>query len=126
MLAAVLALSMVSLAGIPPLAGFFGKFLLFKAVLERAVQYDGYLILIAVAAVGVLISMYYYFNVVRAIYWSKEPADLTPIEVSGPMRLVLLFCVSGMLWLGLFPDGFRDFGSFLDMASKAAAVLQTS
>lgn len=118
MLAAVLSLSMVSLAGVPPLAGFFGKFMLFKAVLERSVQSRAYLLLIGVAVIGVLISLYYYFNVIRAIYWSKEPADLTPIEVGTPMRLALAVCVVGMLWLGMFPDG------ALDMAGKAVAVLR--
>lgn len=117
LMAATLTLAMVSLAGIPPLAGFFGKFLLFKAVLERAVQYRDYLVLIGVAVVGVLISLYYYFNVIRAIYWSKEPADLTPLEVSGPMRLVMGVCVIGMLWLGLMPE------EALGMASKAISTL---
>lgn len=117
LMAATLTLAMVSLAGIPPLAGFFGKFLLFKAVLERAVQYRDYLVLIGIAVTGVLISLYYYFNVIRAIYWSKEPADLTPLEVSGPMRLVMGVCVIGMLWLGLMPE------EALGMASKAISTL---
>ena len=117
LMAATLTLAMVSLAGVPPLAGFFGKFLLFKAVLERVVQYRDYLVLIGVAVIGVLISLYYYFNVIRAIYWSKEPADLTPLEVSGPMRLVMGVCVIGMLWLGMMPE------HALGMASKAISTL---
>ena len=117
LLAATLALAMVSLAGIPPLAGFFGKFLLFKAVLEQAVHNHEFLILIGVAVVGVLISICYYFNVIRAIYWSKDPADLTPLTVSGPMRLVMGACVIGMLWLGLMPE------KALGMATKAISTL---
>ncbi|MEW6301951.1 MAG: NADH-quinone oxidoreductase subunit N [Verrucomicrobiota bacterium] len=104
MLAAIMTLAMVSLAGVPPLAGFFGKFLLLKAVAEQAVSYKPYFALIAVAIVGVVISLYYYFGVIRAIYWTKEPADVSPIEVSAPMRYCLLVCLGGMLYLGIFPN----------------------
>jgi len=76
-------LAMISLAGIPPLAGFFGKFLLFKAVIEQGTAYYW---LTGVAIVGVVISLYYYFGVIRAIYWSQEPADLSPLAVSVPLN----------------------------------------
>ncbi|MBU6400496.1 MAG: NADH-quinone oxidoreductase subunit N, partial [Verrucomicrobia bacterium] len=99
LLAATMALAMISLAGVPPLAGFFGKFLLFKAM----VQTGGYW-LVGVAIVGVVISLYYYFGVIRAIYWSRDPADLSPIAVSCPMRFSLYSCIAGMLYLGIFPD----------------------
>ncbi|HXI50833.1 MAG TPA: NADH-quinone oxidoreductase subunit N, partial [Candidatus Saccharimonadales bacterium] len=75
LLAGAMTLAMVSLAGIPPLAGFFGKFLLFKAAIEQGPSYYW---LIGVAIVGVVISLYYYFGVIRAIYWANEPADLSP------------------------------------------------
>jgi NADH-quinone oxidoreductase subunit N len=71
LLAATLTIAMVSLAGIPPLAGFFGKFLLLKAVIEPGRRNHGYYCLAFTALVGVVISLYYYFGVVRAIYWSK-------------------------------------------------------
>ena len=101
LLAAALTLSMVSLAGIPPLAGFFGKFLLLKAAAEQGPSFYW---LIGVAIVGVVISLYYYFGVVRAIYWSKEPADVSPILVPWPMKLSLGVCLLGMFWLGMFPN----------------------
>jgi NADH-quinone oxidoreductase subunit N len=99
-LAATMTLSFVSLAGIPPLAGFFGKFLLFKAALEAG---PGYYWLVGVAIVGVVISIYYYFGVIRAIYWEKEAADLSPIPVSWPLKASLGACIVGMLWLGIYP-----------------------
>ena len=79
LLAATLTIAMVSLGGIPPLAGFFGKFLLFKAVIEAAqtTGNHGYYCLAFTALAGVIISLYYYFGVIRAIYWSKDPADLS-------------------------------------------------
>jgi NADH-quinone oxidoreductase subunit N len=100
LLAGAMTLAMVSLAGIPPLAGFFGKFLLFKAAIEQGPSYYW---LIGVAIVGVVISLYYYFGVIRAIYWANEPADLSPLRVSIPARLSLTACIAGMLYLGIYP-----------------------
>jgi NADH-quinone oxidoreductase subunit N len=104
LLAATLTLAMVSLAGIPPLAGFIGKFLLIRAVVEQAASDPFYYWLLAAAIFGVVISIYYYFAIVRAIYWSKDATDLSPIEISRPARFAAYVCVAGMLWLGLFPS----------------------
>ena len=101
LLAGAMTLSMVSLAGVPPLAGFFGKFLLFKAALEQG---PAYYWLIGVAIVGVVISLYYYFGVIRAIYWSQQPADLSPLPVSIPLKVSLATCIGGMLLLGVYPN----------------------
>ncbi len=105
LLATTMTLAMVSLAGIPPLAGFFGKFLLLKAVVEQAqaTGNHGYYGLVFTALVGVIISLYYYFGVVRAIYWSKDAPDLSPIELSGPIKVAICVCIAGIFWLGIFP-----------------------
>jgi NADH-quinone oxidoreductase subunit N len=103
LLAITMTLAMVSLGGIPPLAGFFGKFLLFKAAIARGATEPAYYWLVAVAIAGVIISLYYYFGVVRAIFWGKE-ATLTPIPTSTPIQISLYGCVAGMLILGLFPN----------------------
>jgi NADH-quinone oxidoreductase subunit N len=104
LLAATLAIAMVSLAGIPPLAGFFGKFLLLKAVLEQGPAHPAYYCLAFTALVGVAISLYYYFGVVRAIYWSQDVADLTPIQLSVPAKCFIWAAIAGIFWLGLFPN----------------------
>src|SRR6185295_14437896 len=104
LLATTLTLAMVSLAGIPPLAGFFGKFLLLKAVIEQGATNHGFYTLAFIAIAGAVISLYYYFGVVRAIYWSKDAANLSPIAISTPIKVCLYACVFGIFYLGLFPD----------------------
>ena len=117
LLAATLTIAMVSLAGIPPLAGFFGKFLLLKAVIEQAPAHPAYYCLAFTALAGVIISLYYYFGVIRAIYWSKEAADTTPIELSSPAKLSIWACLAGIFWIGLFPN------AILNITNLAAASL---
>src|SRR6185437_9478976 len=116
LLGATMALSMVSLAGLPPLAGFFGKFLLLKSVIDLGPLNHGYYCLAFVALVGVVISIYFYFGVVRAIYWG-QPNDTLPIPVSRTLRLAMLVCVLGMFWIGLFPGG------LLNLAKDGASAL---
>jgi NADH-quinone oxidoreductase subunit N len=117
LLAATLTIAMVSLAGIPPLAGFFGKFLLLKAVIERGAANHGYYCLAFTALVGVVISLYYYFGVIRAIYFGKGANDSTPIQMSFPMKALVCVCLAGMFWLGLMPGG------LLRLAEQATGVL---
>ena len=118
LLATTMTLAMVSLAGIPPLAGFFGKFLLLKAVIEQGATNPGYYCLAFTALAGVVISLYYYFGVIRAIYWSKDaPADLSPILLSGPAKVTIAICIAGMFWIGLFPN------TMLNLATAAVKSL---
>jgi len=117
LLALTMTLAMVSLAGIPPLAGFFGKFLLFKAAIASGASEPAYYWLVAIAVVGVIISLYYYFGVVRCIFWGKE-SQSAPIRTSVPIRVCLYGCMIGMLALGLFPNW------LLSAASNAVKVLR--
>jgi NADH-quinone oxidoreductase subunit N len=117
LLAATMTLAMISLAGIPPLAGFFGKFLLLKSVIEQGSANHSYYVLAFVAIAGVVISLYYYFGIVRAIFWSRDAADLSPIPLSGPAMVAVVVCVLGMLYLGVFPN------NMVNMAIAAVAHL---
>jgi NADH-quinone oxidoreductase subunit N len=118
LLAATLGLAMVSLAGIPPLAGFFGKFLLLKSVLAQAPTHPGYYCLAFITLAGVIISIYYYFGVIQAIYWSKETARQEPIAISRPIRFSLYTCIAGMLLIGMFPS------TWVNLANEAVKILR--
>lgn len=117
-LAGSLTLAMMSLAGVPPLAGFFGKFLLLKAAILGGSINPGLFWLAGLTIVGVVISLYYYFGVIRAVYWGENPADVSPLAVSWPARAALGLCLFGMLWLGLFP------ANVLNLAQIAAAAIK--
>lgn len=117
LLAAAMTLSVISLAGIPPLAGFVGKFLLFKSALEEGAMQPAFYGLVAVAVVGVVISLYYYFNIIRTIFWPREVSNNEPIEVPFQLKMALWVCIAGMLYLGIFP------AIPLEIAEQAVAVL---
>jgi NADH-quinone oxidoreductase subunit N len=116
-LASTLTLAMISLAGIPPLAGFFGKFLLIRSVVEQAGLQPGYWLLAGVAVVGVVISLYYYLRVVRVLWWDRPPENAGLVELPQRLRLAAALCMVGMLYLGLFP------ARALAWAEEAARVL---
>jgi NADH-quinone oxidoreductase subunit N len=110
--------AMVSLAGLPPLAGFFGKFLLLKAVIAAGSANHHYYWLALVALAGIVISFYYYFGVIRAIFWSKDAPDLSPIALSGPAKFAIALCIAGMFWLGTCPN------VVVSLADQAASALK--
>jgi NADH-quinone oxidoreductase subunit N len=114
-LGVALLMAMASLAGIPPLSGFFGKFQLFAAVVQAG-QTDGrYYVVAFIGAAAVVVSLYYYFNVARAVY-IQDAADATPIPVRWPVRLGLYVCMLAMIGLGVYP------ALLVDAATRGAAV----
>ena len=70
----------------------------------QATGNHGYYCLLFTALAGVVMSLYYYFNVVKAVYWSKETKDLSPITLSAPAMVTAWICIGGILWLGIFPN----------------------
>lgn len=118
LLAAAMTLAMVSLAGIPPLAGFFGKFLLIKSALAVGAEHRSFYALVAVALVGVVISLYYYFGVVKAMYWGGEAKDKSELTLSLPARATVFACMAGILFIGIYP------GPLMKAAELAVAALR--
>lgn len=107
LLAAGIAVSMLSLAGVPPLSGFFGKFMLFTAVLKNALISPELVVLAILAALGVVISMFYYFRVVQTVY-VEEPTDPTPIAVGLTLRIALTACILITILAGIFQSPLVD------------------
>jgi NADH-quinone oxidoreductase subunit N len=97
-LAVVMAVFLFSLAGIPPTAGFFGKFYLFKSALE-----SGYTYLVIIAVLNSALSVYYYLRVLVYMFMQKE-TDLAPVRWELPVSTALIICVIGILNFGLFPN----------------------
>ncbi|MFH1561804.1 MAG: NADH-quinone oxidoreductase subunit N [Nitrospirota bacterium] len=102
LLALAMLLSLVSMAGIPPLAGFIGKFYLFAGAIKQG--------LIWLPVVGVLfsvVSVYYYFMVVKTMYF-KEPKDSTPIIMGKPLSLGIFIAVISIIVIGIYPAPFLN------------------
>ena len=103
-LAGSMAVFMLSLAGIPPLAGFFGKFYLFSAALHAAANY-GLLWLVALALLGSLISFYYYLLVLKVIFVDKTTVETPPLRLDFLQQSSIALLAFIVLFLGVFPGG---------------------
>ncbi len=101
-LSLVMMLSLFSLAGIPPIAGFFGKFFLFTAAAEQ-----GYYWLVLIAVINATISLYYYLIVVKAMFINKNDTPIAKIESDHYGRFALLICVIGIFAIGFFGQLFE-------------------
>lgn len=100
LLAAALFIGLLSLAGVPPLAGFVGKLFVFLAAAEQ-----GRLWLVAIGAANVAVSLYYYLMVVKRMYLDAPPSA-APVPVSPLAKAVLAFLILGILAAGILQAPF--------------------
>ncbi|MED5330963.1 MAG: NADH-quinone oxidoreductase subunit N [Planctomycetota bacterium] len=100
-LALVLTVSMLSLAGVPPTAGFFAKFMVLRSAVEVALVDPRIMALVVLSAVMIVVSLYYYLCIVKRIFM-REATDTGVLEVSGWTRGLLLLCLVAMVVLGCY------------------------
>lgn len=99
-------MALFSLAGIPPLAGFFGKFFLFTAAAQ-----NGYFWLIIIAVINVTISLYYYLMVVKAMFINKNETPIARIENDVYTKISFVICLVGIFVLGFYSSIFEYINS---------------
>jgi NADH-quinone oxidoreductase subunit N len=103
-----LALALFSLAGIPPTAGFFGKLFLITAGASKGNYW-----FITMAALNLVVSLYYYLRVVRAIFMDKNEQPIEKIRGSGAVNFGLAICVAGILLVGVVSSTYNYIHSLL-------------
>lgn len=94
-------LAMFSLAGIPPFAGFFSKILIFTSVTSTGSM--ALYMLVLVALINTIISLYYYLLVVKAIWIKPGDAQIEAFKSTRCERIGLIVCVAGIIFFGLVP-----------------------
>ncbi|MBI5383669.1 MAG: NADH-quinone oxidoreductase subunit N [Verrucomicrobia bacterium] len=102
-LALCLLVFILSLAGIPPLAGFFGKFYVFTAAVKSDPKNLGLLWLVIVAIAMSAVSLYYYLQVLKQVYVAEIPAGTNPLQVSRATQLAVGALALAVVALGCWP-----------------------
>ncbi len=98
-LAAVMTVFMFGLVGMPPTAGFIGKFYIFSAAVEA-----GYIWLVLIGVLNSLISVYYYLRITVIMYMKPAEADLGPVEMNATITATLIISALAVLIIGIFPN----------------------
>jgi len=105
-----LAIALFSLAGVPPTAGFFGKFFLLLAAASK-----GYYLLISFAALNMVVSFYYYLRVVKNIFMEKNETPILAISLAPITKIALIICLVGILLIGLYGPIYEYLASFTEV-----------
>lgn len=98
-LACAMMLAMFSLAGIPPFAGFFSKFFIFTSAINQGSI--AIYVLVLIALINTIVSLYYYLLVVKAMYISPEEPQIATFRSACTERVALWICVAGIIGLGI-------------------------
>jgi NADH-quinone oxidoreductase subunit N len=106
-IAFLLTLALFSLAGIPPFAGFFSKFFIFAAAFE-----SGWHLLVFIALVNTVLSLYYYLRVVKAMYINSNENPIQAFRSDNYTRAALIVCTMGIVLLSLFSSVYETIGEY--------------
>jgi NADH-quinone oxidoreductase subunit N len=98
--AVLMLIFLLSLAGIPPLAGFYGKYFIFLSLIE-----SGHYILAALAVLYAVFGLYYYMRIANQMFM-REALDKTLLPISAGMRLALGVTAFATVYIGIFPEQF--------------------
>ena len=107
-MAAMMAIYMLSLGGLPMTGGFIGKYFLFGGLLQRG-QAEGknwYYWLAIWAILNTVVSFYYYARFIKVMYLGEQIADDKPLELSPALRTALVASLVGIIFVGLYPQPF--------------------
>jgi len=97
LLAFTMTVALLSLAGIPPTAGFFAKYYIFTAAFQ-----SGFTGIVLIAIIASLIGVYYYFRIIIAMYFKENTTEPIPVKINHKVLLVVV--TIAIIALGLFPD----------------------
>lgn len=98
LLAGAMVIAILSLAGLPLSAGFFGKFFIFQVALQQ--HHYG---LVGVGSIAVVAGFYYYLKVIRVMYWQQPAEGVASISISGTAKFLMVFLIATILILGVYP-----------------------
>jgi NADH-quinone oxidoreductase subunit N len=106
-LSVVMMFALFSLAGIPPFAGFFSKFFIFNVAAQQ-----GFYVLVFIALVNTIISLYYYLLVVKAMFLNRSDNPVEVIKTDTPAKISLVVCTLGIILIGLFSNIYGQISIF--------------
>lgn len=104
-LSAVFMIFLLSLAGIPPLVGFFAKYYIFLA------GWQNYSWLVIVGILTSVVALYYYANIIKQMYFNRQESSLTKAKFDSPLVITLALTVVGTILFGIFPESVISFAS---------------
>lgn len=103
----VMMIALFSLAGIPPFAGFFSKFFVFSAAIEQ-----GFYVLVFIALLNTIISLYYYLLVIKAMFLTKSEQPIEVVKSDVAMKLSFVICTVAILVVGLISSIYNQIAVF--------------
>ncbi len=107
-LALAMMFALLSLAGIPPLAGFFGKFFLFRAAVEADLTW-----LAIIGVLNAIVGLFYYLSIIKVmfLYRAEPEEEAVPVSVPRSYAFVLGICIAGILIIGFYATPLYEWAS---------------